>query len=92
MTVRNLEFLFRPKSVAVISEPDEASRYAEVVVRNLTAGEILGQILMARERLGDFPGGVRPNDGGLVPAPRGSGGSEGDSLSLIHISEPTRPY
>ncbi|MEO5808092.1 23S rRNA (adenine(2503)-C(2))-methyltransferase RlmN [Devosia sp.] len=37
------------------------------LVRNLTPGEILGQILMARERLGDFPGGVRPNDGGLVP-------------------------
>ncbi|HTJ57992.1 MAG TPA: 23S rRNA (adenine(2503)-C(2))-methyltransferase RlmN [Devosiaceae bacterium] len=37
------------------------------LVRNLTAGEILGQILMARERLGDFPGGVRPDDGGLVP-------------------------
>ena len=48
------------------------------LVRNLTAGEILGQILMARERLGDFPGGSRPADGGLVPAPRGSGGSEGD--------------
>ena len=30
------------------------------LVRNLTAGEILGQILMARERLGDFPGGQRP--------------------------------
>src|SRR5690606_2849215 len=27
------------------------------LVRNLTAGEVLGQILMARERLGDFPGG-----------------------------------
>ncbi len=38
------------------------------LVRNLTAGEILGQILMARERLGDFPGGVRPDDGGLVPS------------------------
>ncbi|RUT29377.1 23S rRNA (adenine(2503)-C(2))-methyltransferase RlmN [Arsenicitalea aurantiaca] len=37
------------------------------LVRNLTAGEILGQILMARERLGDFPGGSRPDDGGLVP-------------------------
>ena len=37
------------------------------LVRNLTAGEILGQILMARERLGDFPGGSRPADGGLVP-------------------------
>jgi len=38
------------------------------LVRNLTAGEILGQILMARERLGDFPGGQRPDDGGLVPS------------------------
>ena len=37
------------------------------LVRNLTAGEILGQILMARERLGDFPGGSRPTDG-LVPS------------------------
>ena len=36
------------------------------LVRNLTAGEILSQVLMARERLGDFPGGVRPTDG-LVP-------------------------
>lgn len=45
MTVRNLEFLFRPKSVAVISEPDEASRYAEVVVRNLTAGGFAGPVL-----------------------------------------------
>jgi len=38
------------------------------LVRNLTPGEILGQVLMARERLGDFPGGERPADGGLVPS------------------------
>ena len=55
------------------------------LVRNLTAGEIVGQILMARERLGDFPGGVRPDDGGLVPAPRGSGGSEGDSRAITNV-------
>ncbi|MBK8084448.1 MAG: 23S rRNA (adenine(2503)-C(2))-methyltransferase RlmN [Devosia sp.] len=54
------------------------------LVRNLTAGEILGQVLMARERLGDFPGGVRPTDG-LVPAPRGSGGSEGDSRAVTNV-------
>ena len=36
------------------------------LVRNLTAGEIVSQVLMARERLGDFPGGVRPTDG-VVP-------------------------
>ena len=55
------------------------------LVRNLTAGEILGQILMARERLGDFPGGARPDDGGLVPAPRGSGGSEGDNRAITNV-------
>jgi 23S rRNA (adenine2503-C2)-methyltransferase len=55
------------------------------LVRNLTAGEILGQVLMARERLGDFPGGVRPDDGGLVPGPRGSGGSEGDSRAITNV-------
>jgi 23S rRNA (adenine2503-C2)-methyltransferase len=55
------------------------------LVRNLTAGEILGQVLMARQRLGDFPGGVRPDDGGLVPGPRGSGGSEGDSRAITNV-------
>ncbi|MDB5506972.1 MAG: rRNA methyltransferase [Devosia sp.] len=54
------------------------------LVRNLTAGEILGQILMARDRLGDFPGGIRPTDG-LVPGPRGSGGSEGDSRAITNV-------
>jgi 23S rRNA (adenine2503-C2)-methyltransferase len=56
----------------------------QMLVRNLGAGEILGQVLMARERLGDFPGGVRPTDG-LVPAPRGSGGSEGDSRAITNV-------
>jgi 23S rRNA (adenine2503-C2)-methyltransferase len=42
-------------------------------------------VLMARERLGDFPGGVRPDDGGLVPGPRGSGGSEGDSRAITNV-------
>ncbi|MCK9918504.1 23S rRNA (adenine(2503)-C(2))-methyltransferase RlmN [Microbacteriaceae bacterium K1510] len=36
------------------------------LVRNLTAGEIVGQVLAARDKLGDWPGGVRPTDG-VVP-------------------------
>ncbi len=36
-------------------------------VRNLTTAEIVGQLLVARDRLGDFPGGIAPTDG-LVPA------------------------
>ncbi|MBK7767900.1 MAG: acetate--CoA ligase family protein [Sulfuritalea sp.] len=45
MTVRNLEFLFHPKSIAVVADPDEPSRYAEVVLRNLAAGGFSGQIM-----------------------------------------------
>ena len=42
------------------------------LVRNLTAGEIVGQVLLARERLGDFPdvdtpaGAIVPSEGRLV--------------------------
>jgi 23S rRNA (adenine2503-C2)-methyltransferase len=37
------------------------------LVRNLTAGEIVGQVVAARDRLGDWPGGTRPTDG-VVPS------------------------
>nr|WP_152046993.1 23S rRNA (adenine(2503)-C(2))-methyltransferase RlmN [Aureimonas psammosilenae] len=36
------------------------------MVRNLTAGEIVGQLLIARDRLGDFPAHDTP-DGAIVP-------------------------
>jgi len=36
------------------------------LVRNLTAREIICQVLIARERLGDFPGSLPPDDG-FVP-------------------------
>jgi 23S rRNA (adenine2503-C2)-methyltransferase len=36
------------------------------LVRNLTADEIVGQVMMARDRLGDWPGVVRPTDG-VIP-------------------------
>jgi len=37
-----------------------------LLARNLTAAEIVGQVIVARDRLGDFPGGARP-PGGLTP-------------------------
>ncbi len=36
------------------------------LVRNLTSAEIVAQVLIARDRLGDWPGAERPTDG-LVP-------------------------
>ena len=38
------------------------------LVRNLEAEEIVGQILLARDRIGDWPGATAPEDGGLLPA------------------------
>jgi len=41
------------------------------LVRNLEAAEIVGQLLVARDQLGDWPGAGRPGDGGALPdAPR----------------------
>jgi 23S rRNA (adenine2503-C2)-methyltransferase len=40
------------------------------LVRNLSSAEIVAQVLVARDRLGDFPGGVPPADG-FAPASEG---------------------
>ena len=37
------------------------------LVRNLTAGEIVGQILVARDRLGEWPGAAAPAETGGLP-------------------------
>ena len=37
------------------------------LVRNLEASEIVGQVLLARDRIGDWPGAVAPQDGALLP-------------------------
>lgn len=37
------------------------------LVRNLEAAEIVGQILVARDRIGDWPGAEPPGDGRLLP-------------------------
>jgi 23S rRNA (adenine2503-C2)-methyltransferase len=37
------------------------------LVRNLTPEEIVGQLLLARDAVGDWPGASPPSDGGLIP-------------------------
>src|SRR3990172_9420488 len=44
MTVRNLEFLFRPASVAVIGASDRPQSLGATVMRNLLAGGYAGPI------------------------------------------------
>ncbi len=38
------------------------------LVRNLEVEEIVGQILLARDRIGDWPGATPPGDGRLLPS------------------------
>ncbi len=40
------------------------------LVRNLTAGEIVGQIMLARDRIGDWPGATAPDPRGLPSSER----------------------
>ena len=54
------------------------------LVRNLTAGEIVGQILVARDRLGDWEGGTPPTDG-IVPQ---DGGRYVTNVVMMGMGEP----
>jgi 23S rRNA (adenine2503-C2)-methyltransferase len=54
------------------------------LVRNLTAGEIVGQILVARDRLGDWQGGTPPADG-IVPT---DGGRFVTNVVMMGMGEP----
>jgi 23S rRNA (adenine2503-C2)-methyltransferase len=55
------------------------------LVRNLTAAEIVGQVMVARDRLGDFPGGTPPTDG-LVPS--GEGVRAVSNIVFMGMGEP----
>jgi len=54
------------------------------LVRNLTAGEIVGQIMVARDRLGDWPGERAP-EGAIVPT---DGGRFVTNIVMMGMGEP----
>jgi 23S rRNA (adenine2503-C2)-methyltransferase len=54
------------------------------LVRNLTAGEIVGQVLLARDRLGDWPG-LAPPPGAIVPT---DGGRFVTNIVMMGMGEP----
>jgi 23S rRNA (adenine2503-C2)-methyltransferase len=54
------------------------------LVRNLEAHEIVGQILLARDRIGDWPGATAPADSGLLPV----GDRKITNVVLMGMGEP----
>jgi 23S rRNA (adenine2503-C2)-methyltransferase len=62
------------------------------LVRNLTAGEIVGQVMVARDRLGDWPAHARP-EGAVVPPTSGlpdlrDGGRFVTNIVMMGMGEP----
>src|SRR5215470_9671587 len=55
------------------------------LVRNLTRGEIVGQVMLARDRLGDWPGATAPAGG---PNPRADGGRFVSNVVMMGMGEP----
>ena len=55
----------------------------QILVRNLTAGEILAQLLVARDRLGDFPDAATPQ-GAILPAE----GRKVSNIVMMGMGEP----
>ena len=45
MTIRNLDFLFRPQSVALIIDSEYTGQYAEILQRNLQSGGFSGTLM-----------------------------------------------
>ena len=54
------------------------------LVRNLEPEEIVGQVLLACDRIGDWPGAASPQDGGLVP----TGDRKITNVVLMGMGEP----
>jgi 23S rRNA (adenine2503-C2)-methyltransferase len=46
------------------------------LVRNLTAGEVVGQVMLARDALGEWPNGAAPNKPGLPVEPEDDDGGD----------------
>ncbi len=83
MSIRNLEKLFRPASVAVIGATDRPSAVGEVVMRNLLSGGFAGPVMpvnLKRDSLFGLP--CHPDVASLPAAP---------DLAVICTPAPTVP-
>jgi acetyltransferase len=83
MTIRNLEFLFKPRSIAVVGASDQPHSVGETVLRNLLAGGFEGPILPVNPRHQQLAGlAVHPSVTALPIVP---------DLAVICTPAPTVP-
>ena len=68
MTIRNLEFLFRPKSIAVIGASDREGSVGATVMRNVLAGDFSGPIYPVNPGHPEIAGRRAFRDAASLPA------------------------
>ena len=68
MTIRNLEFLFRPKSIAVIGASDREGSVGATVMRNMLAGDFSGPIYPVNPGRPEIAGRRAFRDAASLPA------------------------
>jgi acetyltransferase len=68
MTIRNLEFLFRPKSIAVIGASDREGSVGATVMRNMLAGDFSGPIYPVNPGHPEIAGRRAFRDAASLPA------------------------
>ena len=68
MTIRNLEFLFRPKSIAVIGASDREGSVGATVMRNVLAGNFSGPIYPVNPGHPEIAGRRAFRDAASLPA------------------------
>jgi len=67
MTIRNLEYLFRPRSIAVFGASDRAGSVGATVLRNLIAGGFAGPIYAVNLRHTEVAGRRAFRDAAALP-------------------------
>jgi acetyltransferase len=67
VTIRNLEFLFRPKSIAVIGASDRQGSVGATVIRNVLAGGFSGPVYPVNRRHAEVAGRVAFSDVTSLP-------------------------
>ena len=67
MTIRNLEYLFRPRSIAVFGASDRAGSVGATVMRNLIAGGFAGPIYPVNLRHAEVAGRRAFRDVAMLP-------------------------
>ena len=91
MTIRNLSAIFEPRSVVLVGASNREGSVGYWLARNLIGGGFEGAVHFVNPKGGEVAGQRCLTSVGELPDNVDLAVIATPALSLIHISEPTRP-